>query len=406
MRLTIIALAALLLVTTGCQQSAPPADKPAAASGRAPRTEHPKRQTVRHPIIQPGFNVEPFQETSLYARVTGYVGKWDFKTDIGKHVKKGDVLAEVAVPELAATVAQKKAAVKQARAQVLQAQATELNAKALLARSQSQYERLERTAKDVLTKENLEEARLGYESAKAGVAKAAADVAAAEAQVDAAEAAQAYAEVMLNYAKVVAPFDGVITQRNTNEGTFVQPAGQGGKAAPLFVVSQTDTVRVFVNLPGSDAPWVKDGDEVHLLLQGAGGDVIKGNVTRNARSLDPKTRTLRTEIDLDNRAGKLLPGMYVQASLVVEHPNVWTLPAAAVVTEGNLTYCYRVEKGKAVRTPLQVGLTGGGLVELVRWQARAGSPGREGTWQEFTGEEDIVASDPVSLTDGQEVRRP
>jgi multidrug efflux pump subunit AcrA (membrane-fusion protein) len=160
---------------------------------------------------------------------------------------------------------------------------------------------------------------------------------------------------------------------------------------------------VFVNVPGADAAWVRDGDPVSLRLQGAGGELVQRKVTRNARSLNPEARTLRTEIDLPNPNGSLLPGMYVQATITVVHANVWSLPAAAVVTEGDQTFCFRVEGGKAVRTPLQLGMRGSGLVEVYKLQTRAVSPGAEERWEEPSGDEEIVAGDPASLSDGQEV---
>ena len=208
---------------------------------------------------------------------------------------------------------------------------------------------------------------------------------------------------MLQYTQIPAPYDGVATQRNVNERAFVQPAGIGAKGQPLFVVSQFDPVRVFVHVPGADAPWIKDGDPVTLRLQGAGGEVFQGKVTRNARSLNPQTRTLRTEIDLPNAQGKLLPGMYGQATITVQHANVWTLPTAAVRTEGDQAFCYRVESGKAARLPLQVGLRGGGLVEVLKKQSQAAA-GEAGRWEQLTGTEEIVVSDLASLSEGQPVR--
>jgi RND family efflux transporter MFP subunit len=368
------------------------ADKPQSPAAEAPgRIIRPERKTVVYRIEQPGYNIEAFQETALFARITGYIGKWN--VDIGDRAGKSDVLAELHVPEMQADVKQKEAGVRQATAQAEQARASVLNARAQLERSKSQYERLSKAEKSgVLDRDAVEEIRLGYESAKAGLEKAEADVTAAQANVEAARAALEHARTMLEYAQIRAPYDGVITQRNVNTGDFVMPAATGARSQPLFVISQLDPVRVFVNVPGADAPWVRDGDAVALRLQGAGGEVFHGKVTRNARSLNPQSRTLRTEIDLPNAQRKLLPGMYVQATITVEHPNVWTLPASAIVTEGEQTYCYRVEDGKAVRLALQLGLKGGGLVEVLKKQVRSSSGGDEGRWEGLTGEEDIVAS--------------
>jgi len=400
--------ALMLGVTAGCQRPAPPTsqpEKPRAESG-APsiRIVSPERKTVRRPIEQPGFNIEAFEETPLYARISGYVGKWT--VDIGDPVKKDQVLAELDVPEMEVDLKQKEAAVQQAAAQIEQAQAAVPGAEAQLARSKSQYERLARIGGATLDRDTIEETRLGYESSKAGVEKAKADVAVAKARLEVAKANRDYSQTMLRYTRITAPYAGVVTQRNVNTGDFVQPAGMGAKGHPLYVISQIDRVRIVINVPGADAGWIKNGDKdgtpVTLRLQGAGGEVFQGKVKRDARSLNPQARTLRTEIELPNPEKKFLPGMYVQASITVEHRNVWTLPAAAIVTEGNQTFCYRVENGKAVRTPLQVGLIGGGLVEVLKKQVPA-SPGAEVRWEPMSGSERIVASDAATLTDGQPV---
>jgi multidrug efflux pump subunit AcrA (membrane-fusion protein) len=407
----VVLAAALLVVTVSCQRLAP-VPTPQAPAVSAPPTEatvrvvRPQRKTVRHPIEQPGFNVEAFQETPLYARIAGYVGKWDPVYDIGRDVREGEVLAELSVPEMEVELRQKEAAVQQAAAGVQQAKAAELIARPQLERAESQYRRMERVGKSgVLDQESVEETRLGYKAARAGVEKARADVAAAGASLQAAEANRDYARTMLGYTRIRAPHPGVLTRRNVTVGDFVQPAAAGARGQPLFVVSQTDPVRVVVNVPGADAPWIKGGDRVSLRLQGAGGEPLEGHVTRTAGSLDPQARTLRTEIQLPNPGGKvLLVGSYVQATLTVQHPDTWTLPEAAVLTEGEQTFCYRVVDDRAVRTPLQVGLRGGGLVEVLKMQTLSASPGTEGRWEDVTGREEVAVAEAGALGEGQVVR--
>ncbi len=391
----------LLVSAAGCARPAAEGSQPTADAVAAEATVtvvQPERQTVRRTIEQPGFNVEAFEETPLHARISGYVGAWN--VDLGDRVRKNDVLATLHVPEMEADLRHKEAAVQQAKAQADQARASVQIAQARLDRSKSQYERLARIGqKGILDRENVDETRFAFDAARAGLERAKADVAAAEAQVKVAEAARNYAATMLRYAEIRAPFDGVVTQRNVKTGDLVQPTG-AGKATPLFVLSQVDPVRVFVQVPGADAVWVKDGAPVRLRLLGAGGTLFEGKVTRNARSLDPQTRTLRTEIDVPNPDGRLMPGMYVHASITVEHPNAWTLPAGAVATEGDQAFCYLVENGVAVRTPLQLGLRGGGRVEVVKRQAGSG---RATKWEEFTGTE-VVAANASALTDSQPVK--
>jgi RND family efflux transporter MFP subunit len=358
---------------------------------------------VRHLIEQPGFNIEAFQETALYAKISGYIQQWN--ADLGDRVHKDQVLAVLFVPEMEGDLKQKEASVQQTSAQIEQARAAVLTAQAQLERSKSQFERFQRAGKNgTLDQENVEESRLGFEASRAALEKARADVTGAQAALEVSKANRDISKTLLQYRYIRAPYDGVITQRYVNKGDFVQPAGAGVRGQPLFIVNQIDPVRVFVNVPGAEAPWIKDGDPVTLRLQGAGGEVFQGQVTRNSRSLNPQSRTLRTEIDLPNPQGKLLPGMYVQSTITVEHRNVWTLPAVAVVTEGEQTFCYRVENGKALRTPLQIGLAGGGLIEVLKKQVPAISPGGEAKWEDFTGDELIVASSPTALSDGQGVQ--
>jgi multidrug efflux pump subunit AcrA (membrane-fusion protein) len=405
-------LVACCVITTfllaGCGKKpgslATDATSPAPAAA-APKIIHPEQKTVRHRIEQPGFNIEAFQETPLYSRIEGYVLNWDTEhADIGGKVKKNQTLAELYVPERKAEVRQKEAAVQQAEAQVAQAKAAVLTNQALVDRMKSQYARLEKIGeKGTIDKESVEETRLGYESAQASLKKAEADVKAAQAHQEVTKANLDYARAMLAYAEIKAPYDGVVSARNVNTGDFVQPAG-GNAHRPLFVIMQTDPVRVFVNIPGSDAPWVHDGESVSLLLQGSGGKVLNGKVSRNSKSLSARERTLRTEIDLPNPDGKLLPGMYVHATILVQHPNVWTLPKTAIRTEGDDTFCFRVVDGKAVRTPLQLGLAGDGLVEVLKMRIREPGSSDAGDWTAVTGKEDIVAGDVDTLTEGQAIK--
>jgi len=219
-----------------------------------------------------------------------------------------------------------------------------------------------------------------------------------------AEAKRDYAQTMLAYAEIPAPFDGVVTRRKTNTRDFVQP-GDAGKGEALYVVDRTDPVRVFVNVAEEDAVWVRDGDVAHVRVQSLPGQWFEGTVTRASGALDPQTRTLHTEIDLPNADGRLLPGMYADITIIAEHKGVWALPAKAVRIEGDHPFCYLLQNGRAVRTPLQVGLRGGDLVEVLKKQVKSPSPGEEGRWEDITGDEEVIAGDPGTLKDDQPVRR-
>lgn len=435
--------AAALVVAAGCQRSTPPERQAKAeAAPLAVTVVKPARGTVRRVVEQPG-QAEAYQQTPVYVKIAGYVKA--VHKDISDPVKKGELLAELWVPEMEEELRQKAALVEQAKAEVeLAKKAFEaakaayetaksqvevekagiLRAEAMVQYRQSEYGRLEKLKSGTIDPQAIAEAAYQLDaaraarkeaSAKADAAEAARDESAAkrdkaESDVRAAEARHKVAEAdrrrvaaLLEYARVTAPFDGRVTQRNVDEGHFLQPAASGGgKGEPLFVVVQGDPVRVFVNVPETDAAWVNKDDAARVRVQALRGKEFLGNVTRISWALDytggKAARTLRTEIDLPNPKGELRPGMYVLAAITVERAGVLTLPTSAVVTQGEQSHCFRVVDGKAVRTPVQVGLSGGGLVEVVKKR-----PNKDADWVDFTGDEQIVEK-AAGIADGQAVQ--
>jgi RND family efflux transporter MFP subunit len=397
-------LGVLVALAAGCNlssaDSSPQTAQAPASQAPAVKVVSPQKKDVRRKIERPGYNIEAFERTPLYAKLAGYVQKWSF--DIGEGVHKGDILAELSIPEMDEEVKQKEAAVGQVASEIKQAEAAVLRAHAELKRAQSQYDRLGRAGRSgVLDREQVEEARLGFEAAQAATAKAQADVEVARARLEVAKADRDHAQTLLQYTKVRAPFDGVVTARSINTGDFVQPAN-ADKGASLFVVERIKPVRVFINIPELEAVWVRDGDQASIRVQSLQGQEFRGTVTRASRSLHPQNRTLRTEVDLPNDDGKLLPGMFVSATIVAEHKNVWALPATAVVTQGENSFCYRVQNGTALRTPIQVGLVGSDLIEVVKKRTGQAGTGNQPAWEDFSGDE-VIASDPAALSDGQAV---
>jgi RND family efflux transporter MFP subunit len=398
-------------LVAGCGRQ-PTASPDQAAQASPPETPavkvvHPQKKDVRRLIERPGYNIEAYERTALYAKIPGYVLKWNF--DMGDSVRKGDVLAELYIPEMEVELKQKKAAVGQAAAEIKRAEAGRLRAKAELKRADSQYVRLGRLAGVLESKDQVDEYRLGFEAAQAALAAAEGDVDVAKARLEVAEADRDHVQTLLQYTKVRAPYDGVVTGRRTiNTWDFVQP-GSAGKGESLFVVERIKPVRVFIQVQEPDNVWVRDGDVALVRVPSFPGQPFKGTVTRTSKSLSPQNqnRTLRTQIDLPNDDGRLLPGMFVNATIIAEHKNVWTLPATAVVTKGEQTFCYRVENGKAVRTPIQVSLRGNEqnneLVEVVKKQTGSAKTAEGGRREEFSGNEEIISSNTAALTDGQTV---
>jgi RND family efflux transporter MFP subunit len=447
----LIAAAVLILLTTvGCDpSSAAPenSDKGAKPASVSVRVVKPERLPLHRAVRQPG-SIWAFERTRLFTKIPGFVQKWN--VDIGDHVEKGAVLAELYVPEMVVELKQKKALVQQAEdeitqaketaaaaeaalhtalAKVKEAEASRLRAQAEYRRMKSQHERLAEAGKSgLLAKENVEEVRFGFEAAAAGLEevearikaaqatsdeskarrdKARADVRVAEAHLEVARENRDYVASLLQYATLTAPFSGMVTHRNINTGDFVQQP-TAGKGEPLYVVERQDIVRVFVEVPEADAVWVQKGTKAQVRVQALAGKEFAGEVTRTSYGLDHTARTLLAEIDLPNRDDRLRPGMYAYATLSADYSGGLTVPARAIVTQGDVTHGYQsfvylVEDGKVHRTFVEIGARGSDRVEVLRKQAKPVKAGEEGAWENFTGTEAVVGGDLSGLSDGQAV---
>lgn len=439
----------LLVMVGGC-------GKPSAATlPQEPReriptvsTIHPERKAVLHVIEQPAF-IEAYEETPVIARVPGYVRqvqvdigdrvKGPRSVDQGKRLEPGQVLAELRVPEMEAELRQKQALVAQAVAEVEQnvsaveaaeaniltmkamvgeAEAARARAQANYARWESEYQRVaglvERRVIDEQTRDETRNqfkaadaaraevearvlsARAGTKESEAKRNRAQADLAAARARVEVAKAEEGRLAALLSYSELRAPFDGVVVRRNIHTGHYLQPASGNGMQ-PVFVIARTDIVRVLVDVPEMDAPFVREGVPARVRIPTIKDQEFEGKVTRSSWSLDPKTRTLRTEIHLANPQGKLRPGMYAYVSLRAELPSTFTLPVSAVATQGDQSFCCQVVEGQAYRVPLKIGIRSGPVVQVLKKQ------GRPAAWEDLTGQEEIALANPGALADGQKV---
>ncbi|HET6143855.1 MAG TPA: efflux RND transporter periplasmic adaptor subunit [Candidatus Acidoferrales bacterium] len=239
-------------------------------------------------MVLPG-SLKPNVESPIYARTNGYLKKW-YK-DIGSHVQKGDILAEIDTPEIDQQLAQ-------ARAELVTAQAN-VNLSKLTA---TRYQDLIKT--DSVSRQDLDNAN--------------GDFAAKQAMVQSADANLKRLEEMESFKRVYAPFTGIITQRNVDPGTLIN-AGNGGTATKeMFNLAQIDPMRVFVAVPQSYSPSIHSGLKACLTLTELSQKNFCGQVVRTANSIDPGTRTLLTEVDVPNPAGTLLPGSYAEVHFDVK----------------------------------------------------------------------------------------
>ena len=425
-----VGLAALLMlsfVPAGCGD-VPRVNADHPAGSASPRVEvvKPERATIRRTTVQPG-QIEAYETTLIFAKVSGYVRNWD--VDIGSKVSKGQVLAVLSVPELDAEAEQKQATIEEAEAKLAQAKASEevaqadlISAKTKLAeiqagikragadlvRWQAEFKRVqqlfnERAQTGTLLDETQSKLRASesardevdaqVKTAEAAVRqgdalldKARSDVIAAAATIKVARFDAQRVQALRGYATIVAPYDGVITQRNVDVGDLTTPGTQGQS---LFTVARDDLVRITVSVPEMYATEVNFGDRALVHLQAANGKDFEGKVSRTSWTLDPKNRTLRAEIDVPNPKGTLRPGLYAYVTVIVEeHADALTVPVSAVVRQDSQNYCVVVANGSAERKQVALGLEEGTRAEVLSG---------------LRGEDTIVKGYASSLSDGQSV---
>ncbi|HEX8201539.1 MAG TPA: efflux RND transporter periplasmic adaptor subunit [Isosphaeraceae bacterium] len=423
--------AALVVALAGCERPTVAARAGAGetlkeAAATKVEVVRPVRKAIRRTTEQPG-QVEAAEVAPIQAKLSGYTRS--VAADIGDRVVKGQVLAELWVPEAEADLQQKRAMVEQAESTRVQAEASIRVAEAGVAsaearkaeavaglqrataeraRWQSEFERAGQLARErAVTGSMLDEARSRLAAAAAAVAeaeaavraadaarvegraqvdKARADLTAAAAGVEVARASARHAEAMLAYARIEAPFDGVVTRRQVDTGHLTVAGTQG---EPLFVLARTDVVTVAVAVPETFAAAVTPGDPASIRLQALGARAVEATVTRSSYALDVASRTLRAEIDLKNPDGTLRPGLYATAAIVAEeHPDALTVPATAIARDGAQSFCVVVASGRAARKPVAVGLDDGTDAEIL-----SGLDPRDV----------VVKANAASLVDGQAV---
>ena len=349
---------------------------------------HPRPGAVRDEVVLPG-NIQAFTDAPIYARASGYVKRW--YSDLGAHVQAGQVLAEIEAPEMDQQVLQAKANLQQARSALDQALANYERGKADLELARVTAQRWkDLAAQGVVSRQDNDQSQAQYQIQTANLQALEKAIAASRSNVTSLEANLAQLQDWQAYKTVKAPFDGVITARNTDVGALIN-AGNGGQANELFHLANVAKLRVFVNVPQAYSRSAVPGITAELTLTEFPGQRFPGKLVRTAEAIDSSTRTLLTELDVDNTAGHLRPGAYAEVHL--------KLPAAAtaLILPVN-ALLFRTEG-------LQVGVVrDGGKVELV--QVTLGKD--YGTEVEvvsgISATDSVIANPPDSLTSGTVVR--
>jgi membrane fusion protein, multidrug efflux system len=274
----------------------------------------PTTLTSDRALAVPGVT-KALEETKIFPRTTGYVRRW--LVDIGDHVKEGQLLAEIDVPDLDAQLSQARAQLASSRAAVKQAMA------------QRDYTKQNSARYQTLADQKLV-AKNQVEQTQAQAATDEATVMANEANVVAAEANVRRLSDLQNFAKVTAPFAGTITTRSIDRGALLTD----NATTPMYTLVATDPIRVFIDVPQTIAANIQPGIEAAVTVRELPNRTFAGKVTRSARTLDPDLHTMSTEIQVPNPDGVLLPGMYVQAALNLSVPHkVVEIPATALYND-------------------------------------------------------------------------
>jgi RND family efflux transporter MFP subunit len=296
----------------------------------------PKQTAPADEIILPG-NVQPFITSPIYARTNGYLKKWYF--DIGAHVKQGQLLAVIETPEVDQQL-------QQARSNLLTAQAN----LELASITKTRYQGLLKS--NAVSQQDVDNAVGTFNANKA--------------IVEADKAAVEQYSALVSFERIYAPFDGVITARNTDIGDLINSGSTGGVKTDLFHISQPGKLRVYVNVPEEYSQGIKVGMTADLSLAEFPGRKFQGRLVRTADDINVTTRTLLIEIDVDNPKGTLLTGSYAEVHLAIPtQASTFLLPVNTLLFRTEGLRVGIVRDGKVTLTAVTPGHDFGNQIEIV-----------------------------------------
>jgi len=310
---------------------------PAAASSDPPAAvARVERRTISNTLKISG-EFKPFQDVDVHAKVAGYIKA--IYVDVGTHVRQGQTLAILEVPELAAQLAGADAAVRRANEEIGRAQGDLERTKSSHGAAHLAFKRLSDAAKTregLVAQQELDDAQAKDLEAEAQVASAKSALSAAQQELEVAQANKRQVAALSGYTQITAPFTGVVTNRYADTGALVAAGtASSTQATPVVRLAQISTLRLVLPVPESVAAQIHLKDPVKVHVQALQED-MQGRVSRFADSLDLQTRTMETEIDCENRDGRLIPGMYTESEISLhQEPNALTLPLEAVVRNGS-----------------------------------------------------------------------
>jgi RND family efflux transporter MFP subunit len=337
-----------------------------AASAPAARVAAAQRGNISHMLTLAG-QFQPYQVVDVHPKVSGYMKQ--INVDIGDIVHEGQTLAVLEVPELKAQLQQTIFEVDQSKEEITQAQHEIARAVATHSALHGAYKRLEEAAKGhpgLIAQQELDDAQAKDLSSESQVDAAKAAMAAAKQHSGAAEADNQRVQALHNYTTVQAPIAGVVVWRYADTGALIQGGtNSNSQDLPIVRLSQSSLLRLRVPVPEADIRYVHDGDELAVRVDAIGRS-LTGKIVRFTRDVNFETRTMETEVDVQNRDLSISPGMYANTMLRLGHvENAVTIPSEALVLNGQQRVVYVLGPSNHVHIrPVQVGIEGSKLVEI------------------------------------------
>jgi RND family efflux transporter MFP subunit len=320
----------------------------------------PQRAAASQEIVLPG-NVQPYVTAPIYSRTNGYLQAW--YSDIGAHVKKGQLLAVIATPEVDQQLGQSRSNLSTAEANLKLAEITKERYQGLL-------------KSNAVSQQDVDNAVGAYNANKSIV------------EADQANVKQL--EAMQSFEKIYAPFDGIITARNTDVGALVDSGSGGGVKTDLFHLSQVDRLRVYVNVPEQYSQATTSGLTATLTLSEFPGTTFTGKLVRTSEAINSETRTLLAEVDVTNPTGKLLTGSYAEAHFKVPGTiSTYILPVDTLLFRTEGLRVAVVNGDQAQLLPVTPGRDFGDTIEIISG---------------LQGNESVIVSPPDSVVNGEKVQ--
>ena len=332
----------------------------------------------------------PFQEIDVYAKEAGYVKQ--LNVDFGSHVRAGEVMAVLEIPELEAQLQQDEEVIKARDNEVVRSRSMVARAKAQHDVLHLEFTRLDAVAKTkpgLVAQQEVDDSQSKDLASESNMDAAQGALDAAQSEVSVAKAKLVHDQALYDYAKIVAPFDGVVTQRFANLGALMQAGTSSTQSTPLVRLSQENLFRLVIPVPETYVGSIRINDPVEVRVP-ALNDTVLGKVARTSIDVNSDTRTMHTEVDVPNKNGKLVPGLYAEANLTLnQRGSVAAVPVQAIDRDGDVTSVMVLQGDMTVvRRPITLGIQTANYAEV----ASGLTPG-----------EQIVVSDRGALKAGEKV---